>query len=349
MRSFGSDRARRGDGEQWILACRVTKGWRTRVAKTLTSPEHPGTAVYWEDQLFEVLSAEPLPNGGVEYLLQPWSETHAIRVSDRYDEESERQRVSRLRDQKVRDHKRRLVTLFGPITGHLPGVVQEHFFNDLGVLTNRLTMVSTLPGWILIGTLFFVYASAKIAEKPSPIPIWLWVVGAFFAVDSLTRFTTAWLQNRHMGSIPGAIGYVIFYYLAPNRSRLVSPFAGEKGTSVKTHLTDEQELEGKLHLRDPLFTLLSTEEQQRLAKRFGYDYKRNAPGIAWILLVFSLMGAVSSVMKLRDAATVSAFLSLITAGLLAVEQVLRLMTFPQRPVGSVLGWLVRPFVRRYVD
>ena len=66
-----------------VLASRVEKGWTARVAKTLTSPEHPGTAVLCEDQYYEVLEASVQAQGGVRYVLAPWAEEHAIRVADR--------------------------------------------------------------------------------------------------------------------------------------------------------------------------------------------------------------------------------------------------------------------------
>src|SRR5437868_10565469 len=93
MQAFGSDRVRSGDGEQIVLSSRLSKGWTPRVEKTLTSAEFPGTAVLWEEQYYEVVSAEPLPQGGVRYVLEPWRERHAMRLTDRYDADSEAHRV----------------------------------------------------------------------------------------------------------------------------------------------------------------------------------------------------------------------------------------------------------------
>ena len=63
MRAYGSDRLRVA-GEKLILWTRVPKPkWVARVPKTLTKSEHPGTAILWEDQFFEVVKAEQLPNG----------------------------------------------------------------------------------------------------------------------------------------------------------------------------------------------------------------------------------------------------------------------------------------------
>src|SRR5258706_8265301 len=85
MQAYGSDRVR-ADGERMVLLSRIPKAWTPRAPKTLTTAEFPGTAVLWEERYFEVISAEPLPQGGVRYLLEPWREMHAMRTIDHYDD-----------------------------------------------------------------------------------------------------------------------------------------------------------------------------------------------------------------------------------------------------------------------
>ncbi|MGE5345138.1 MAG: hypothetical protein ACM3JH_04210, partial [Acidithiobacillales bacterium] len=72
------------------------KGWRGRSPATPTSSEHPGTAVRWEDELWEVVLADELPGGGVRYELCRWDARHAARHVETYDEASER-RLAALR------------------------------------------------------------------------------------------------------------------------------------------------------------------------------------------------------------------------------------------------------------
>src|SRR5258706_16040637 len=84
MQAFGSDRVRVADDGRVLLSSRVGKGWTTRVEKTLTTAEFPGTAVLWSYAYYEVVDAEPLPSGGVRYTLLPWRDAHAMRVVDRY-------------------------------------------------------------------------------------------------------------------------------------------------------------------------------------------------------------------------------------------------------------------------
>src|SRR5438874_10386212 len=107
MQAFGSDRVRQGDGEQIVLSSRLSKGWTSRVVKTLTSAEFPGTAVLWEERYFEVVDAESLPQGGVRYVLEPWLEMHIMRTTDRYDHDRELERLAEWRAQFSRENKRR--------------------------------------------------------------------------------------------------------------------------------------------------------------------------------------------------------------------------------------------------
>src|SRR5438132_9131623 len=105
MQTYGSDRVRL-DGDRLILSSKINKGWTPRADKTLTSAEFPGTAVLWNEQYYEVISAESIPQG-VRYVLEPWREHHAIRTTDRYDEESEAQRVEEHRRSLVREKQRK--------------------------------------------------------------------------------------------------------------------------------------------------------------------------------------------------------------------------------------------------
>ena len=79
MLTHGSDRARQA-GDKVILHSAIAKGWTPRVAKTLTSAEHPGTAVLWEEQFYEVIEATPQQSGGVRYVLASWRDDQTIRV-----------------------------------------------------------------------------------------------------------------------------------------------------------------------------------------------------------------------------------------------------------------------------
>src|SRR5688572_7959016 len=92
MQPHGGDRVR-VVGERIILLSPIAKGWTARVPKQGTHSEHPGTAVLWDEQYFEVVSAD-MTAGGVRYVLMPWREEHTIRQFAAYDEASEAERIA---------------------------------------------------------------------------------------------------------------------------------------------------------------------------------------------------------------------------------------------------------------
>ena len=94
-----------------------------------------------------------------------------------------------------------------------------------------------------------------------------------------------------------------------------------------------------LLMREALVTLLSRADQARVAARFGYDYRHQSSIIATLILIFAVLGIITSV---RSGAVVS----LVIAGILAAEQVYRLAVLRSRPAGSILGIAARPFVRK---
>jgi hypothetical protein len=336
MRPHGTDRLRPPEGERLVLASRIDKGWVARAGKTLTSAEFPGTAVLWEEQYFEVVEARPLPLGGVEYVLEPWREHHVMRVVQQYDEPSEAGRVAEHRAQLARERNRKTANLAALLTGHLPAVVQNRMAENLGLLPYRVTFVSVLGMYaVVVGS--FVWMVSYVMRHDNP-PTALIVATAYLAIETTARFLIVYTQNRPIGSTVGLFGYIAWWLLTGRRG--TSPFAVEKGFDVViTEAPDDVKMHDLLTMREPFLSLLPAEEQERIAARFPYDYRRYSTGIAVAILVGALIGIASSLIR-------GAFVSFLVAVALACEQVYRLAVLRRGPVGSVFGLLVRPFVRK---
>ena len=345
MLTFGADRSRTS-GEKVILLSAISKGWVARRAKTSTHAEHPGTAVMWEEQCFEVIEASPVASGGVRYVLAPWRDEHTIRTLEQYDAQSE---TARLQDfEKARRQRRASAASrwSGLLLGHLPEPVQRHLQNELGIVPSRITLASCVPPLVLTGVCVYVAADAMIRQVKSPLPLWIWPVIGLLMFDTLVRFVVVMSQARGVGSFIGTSLYVAYWLVAPHRERLVSPFGGRGDSTTFTLPPPEGvELRDELELKAPLLTLLSPAEQRELEERHGFDYKRHAYGTAWTILVFSAIGAATSFAKLSHAPTFSALASLLAAAALSVEQIVRLLSLKRGPAGSVLAFAVRPFVR----
>jgi hypothetical protein len=215
---FGTDRLETGPGGSFRLLCRASKGWRPRTSATRRRAEHPGTAIEWQQEIFEVVAVEPVAEGTIRYSLEPWRDELAIRSLERYDAESEVGRADERRWRESAPRKRRLAILLSPLLGHLPGDVQERMEREFGAPANVMTAVSAFPLFVLgaLGLFAFVarIAGGSLAPLPEPsIPLSLYLVG-----ESSLRLVIVVTQSRPAGSIPGALAYEIWKRVAPGRS-----------------------------------------------------------------------------------------------------------------------------------
>lgn len=338
MQAFGADRVRVATDGRIFLLSRLEKAWTPRVEKTFTSAEFPGTAVLWGESYYEVVTAEPLPSGGVRYLLLPWRDEYAMRVVDQYDAATEAVRIEEHAKAVARERGRLSANFLGVLTGQLPASVQEVLASEIGVMPVRLTMLSTLPGYVASIALIVLEVGHLVAN--ADVSTSLMFLAGYLLVESSVRFFFAMSQGRPIGTPLGLLAYVLFYALARKRTSLASPFQAEKG--LATPLTDAPEdvaLRDAFQVRELFITLLSAEEQRRVAERFGYDYRRPSYLLAGIILAGSLCG-------IANAISTGALVSGVVAFALTLEQVVRMAAFRHGPAPSILGWIVRPFVRR---
>jgi hypothetical protein len=334
MTPYGSDRVR-VDGERIVLSSRLPKGWTARVARTLTSAEFPGTAVLWEEQYFEVVGAEPLPRG-VRYTLEPWRDHHAMRLTARYDDDSETALAAEWRAAHARERNRLSAAWLAPLTGHLPAIVQERIGAELGVLATRQTQWSLLSELALLVPIVGYIVTEIMAQRPKPT--WAIVAAAFLFLETALRFLVVWTQGRPAGSTLGVLAYIL-YWLLTGRREQTSPFDRLLGHATPiTAAPEERQRSDALLLREPLATLLPATDQWRLRERYGYDYRRLAGTVAGVLLTFAILGVITSTMS-------RSIVSGLVALLVAVEQIARLAALRRGPQPSILGWLVRPLLR----
>jgi hypothetical protein len=332
MQAYGSDRVRPlNDGARVILGSRYPKGWQARSGRT------PGTAIVWDEAWFEVVAVEPLPQGAVRYVLEPWRDENAMRLTDRYDAESEAARFAQWRASLAREQKRKALSIGAMFAGYLPAQAQEELASDFGVPALRMTNLSMMCSMLIVGVLA-AFAAGAVTGRQGHEEAWF-IPALCLLAETGARFFVAGSQSRPVGSVIGTLVYII--------ARPKKAFRRPKGlgTFVREEPADAR-LRDAFTLREPLVTLLSPAEQERVAQRFDYDYRRHGPSLAWLILVFAAAGAITSLHTLRVHASLSAFLSLIAAGGIAIEQVLRLIAFRRGPAGSVLGVVARVVTRK---
>ncbi len=353
IRPYGSDRLEVDPTGRRHLLCVFSKGWGGRIQKTLTTSEHPGTAVRWGGEVFEVLQAEALREGGVRYTLAPWEERHAIRVIEAYDEASEQARSQVRVNREAGIWKRRLSILFSPLLGHLPGWLQERMESEFGAPAVAMTVVSALPLLVLgvLGYLFHLAASFGGSLLPGganpsdgghalpwtpPLPISLYLLS-----ESGLRMGAAFLQGRPLGSLLGVLGYEIWRALRGLPATTAHSF-GAVAPSPERVARD------RYRMLEPLLALLSTEEQELLERRFGLDVLRWGGITAIVLFIISASNILVSVAMLsHGTADFWDFLWLLLGAYFFVEQLRRRKQLKAgRPAGSALGALVRPLARK---
>ncbi len=322
-----------------MLVCPVSKSWTARVPRTLTSAEHPGTAVEWGGLLYEVRDAEPLEDGGMRYGLAPWEEAHAIRRIERYDAVMEEIREGERRDRRHDLAKRRASILLAPLLGLLPGETQRKMHRDFGAPAVAMTVGSALPLFVagflgLFGTLL------RIAGGRLDFPAWVAppvALSAYLLLESALRLASAVAMGEPVGTL---VAELVFALAGPKRKRAEGP----PPPAVEPDDAHDRELFGVL---EPVLALLSPAEQELLARRFGFDALGRGRSTAAVLLAAAALNTVVSVSAFgaEDGALAALFWSL-PAAYLVVEQVRRWRAFARgRPAGSVLGALVRPFAR----
>lgn len=342
--AFGTDRLVVAEDGVFVLSCHHPKpGWVARREAELVRKEFPGTCVRWGDEYFEVVAVDSLPVG-VRYTLTAWSDSHVMRTVLDYDEPSESMRERERLAERSRQTKAAGFSLFAILTGLLPGDTQLALEKELGVSAYRATFISlVIPFFTGAASLIFFLASAM-GGNPLGLPIWVYLIGIYFWVESLVRIGVALGQSAPIGSFPVVLGWEIIAALRGKRPwRAPEP-------KLKWELDQTTLDRDSFTQREPFLALLSPDEQHRLAERYDFDWSSRGRKSAWVLLVFALFaGLVAAADLVEGRAGAGDVMTLVIMGYLLWEQVVRLQRIRSGvPAGSVLGALVRPWARKLV-
>jgi hypothetical protein len=335
-RPFGTDHLDVAPEGRLVLHASHAKGWRGRIAATQTSAPHPGTAVHWEGELWEVVSAVDLPGGGARYELSRWDERHATRHVVRYDDASERQLAEGRRSDGRRRRGWVRALLLSPLYGLLPSAAQNRIEDETAFPATALTTVSALIGFVFgIVSLVSILASA-VGGAPI-VPLAAAIPGLYILVESGARGAMAIAQGRAVGSILGEAVWTLL------------------GKKEPAGVVEKDEEPGELawdayRLREPFLSLLDAADQRLAAERYGFDFVRWGRVTAYILLGgFGPMALVTAATLLL-APSPGDFLLLIASAPLAVEQVSRLSRLKKgEPASSFLGALARPLCAKLLE
>ncbi len=344
-RALGRDRLGVEAGGRLLLDCDAPKGWRGRSAATATSAEHPGTALRWEGDFFEVLEVRPRGGSAVQYVLARWDERHAMRVVESYDSDSESVRARVREDAAQRSDRHVGLLLVAPVAGSLPAHVQERLEREYNVPARLLSLASALPLWI-VGWLALILLLASSIVGPGSIPTGALVFGVYLLAESTARLVVCLLQGRGIGTLVGTLLYEAWRRLGRARARAAGRPLPEERAAWDVEPDAARDVLDRYHLLEPAAGLLPLDDQVRLAERFGFDGIRWGRTSAIFLLVMFGPLAVTSVLGAIVVFEPADFVRVGVFGGVAAEQVVRLRRLAAGHLApSVLGVLVRPFAR----
>ena len=200
--AYGTDHVHLEAGRIQLFSTQA-KGWSPVRQKTATTPEIPGTGIFWDDSLYEVVAAEPTASG-VLYTLVLWPEGRLLRSAEVYDRESDRRRIAA--ESAARAYRRRsgLLYVFSPGVGLLPARVQLEWEQEYGINAARMTLFSLFP-LLLFGTFCLVWTLVLFVgsgEVDPPLPRPLISAGLYFWCESLFRLRVVLGESKPMGSAP---------------------------------------------------------------------------------------------------------------------------------------------------
>ena len=348
-RPFGPDRIETTSSGHLRLTCPRPKEWVARRPAGPGNVLHPGTAVHWEEELWEVVAAGDAPGSGAWYELARWDDQHAIRLVLSYDEASEAGRAEARRDVQRRGAARLVALLLSPVVGLLPAHVQARLEVELGLRGTTLTLAS-IPAPLAVGVAALlamlaslvgaahVAARSGTASAEAPVePLLVFLV--YLLPESLARFAIAMGPGRPMGSVLG-----LPLYAAARLARL-APAPAPAATPEAPTPDGERHLADRFLMLEPLLSFLPPADQRRLAKERGFAALTWGKRTAWFLLVYPGLTAPAHAARLLIGnGGLGSFLLLVLALGLGVEQVVRLRTLDRgEPAPSVLGRLVAPF------
>jgi len=335
-RPFGTDHLDVALEGTLVLHAGHPKGWRGRGTATQTTSAHPGTAIHWEGELWEVVSAVDLPGGGSRYELSRWDERHAARHVVRYDEVSER-RLAEGRHTERRTRRGWVrALLLSPLYGLLPAAAQHRIENETAFPAPALTLVSALIGFVYgIFSLMSILVSA--VGGPPLLPLWAALPGLYVLVESGARGAMATLQGRPLGSLLGEAAWTLL---------------GKKEAPPEVAREDEpgEEVYDLFRMREPLLALLSEADQRLAAEAYGFDFVRWGRATALLLLGgFGPMALATAAALLVAPSNGDLFLLLVSAPV-AAEQIPRLSRLRRgEPASSFLRVVVRPFCAKLLE
>ncbi len=181
----------------YIFSSTEKPNWRARQEGHRTQAPFPGSAISYEENVYEVISIGPAPGTpyAYRYALRAWEERFAIRQVFAYSLQAAHAETRHLEETRKQSEGRRIGVIWFALTGLLPTPVATRWQRDWGLPMRVASMISI---WVLAGGAMAVL-SAGSQEKPDPRLLhvlmfvsfeqavrFLWWMGSSDAIGSLS-------------------------------------------------------------------------------------------------------------------------------------------------------------------
>ncbi|MCP4902171.1 MAG: hypothetical protein GY906_34825 [bacterium] len=198
--------ARRVGGGDWIVACQEPVfDWRPRAGP------HVGTAVLWDESVFEVTEVDQFESGW-QWHLAPWPEGEAVRVTVPLSPESVAETMTE-RQQTYRGLRKRLwLTLILPLVGMLPASHQQRLANETGFAATRATAISAFVE-VLLGSALLLQLVMVIGADSRFLPDWLVPfspLGPILWAEGLVRLVLVISTGDPVGTVFGLLAHLFW-------------------------------------------------------------------------------------------------------------------------------------------
>lgn len=178
--------------------------FRTRQKGEMRRPGHPGTTVRMGEDLYEVVAAEKM-GGEWVYRLEPWKAEETIRVYVEWNEESEREFIARLRDDKIQEKKNFLAWGAQAFLGFLPAKNQERLQEATALDPARATFWSAvLETAVALPFAFMFFINLVVGRMTGfveSIPTWAGILAIVATADGVFRLAAVISTGNPIGSL----------------------------------------------------------------------------------------------------------------------------------------------------
>ena len=212
--------------ELWVYTVLPKEGWVPHSPGDLARAEHPGSAIKYGDQVYELLRVEETAEGGYafRYGLRPWDPQYAIRHVVNYTLKTQMDAAAAHKNMRRTQRLRSLILWLFPLAGFAPDPLQREWEKKTG-----LSMAWVSAGSALFGmALAFALRDAAGDSGFAPVVFYL-------ALESFARIFWIGISHRPHGSLLLTLPYLLWRGF----ERLRSPELPQRVGAIRPTTQDE--------------------------------------------------------------------------------------------------------------